>query len=138
MSHLSKLDVVHNSALNPSNPIHQKRIRLIHSLIEQQNMLDAMVNHQPYRKYKIKFVYDAHTGEPVAKKLPVKLKQWYWQYDGMYYFQVYYRRLRLSIRDNMSVIVADNPKILIASIGILMCAVEAGELDAQLELVCEG
>ena len=137
MSYLTKLDVVHSSALNPNNPIHRKRIILIGSLIEQQNMLDAMLNHQPYRKYKIKFVYDTHTGEPVAKKLPVKLKQWYWQYDGMYYFQCYYRRLRLSIRDNMSVIVADNPKALIASIGILMCAVEAGELDAQLELVYE-
>ncbi|MDX8380715.1 MAG: hypothetical protein R8M14_01230 [Ghiorsea sp.] len=137
MSYLTKLDVVHNSVLNPNNPTHQKRIRLIDSLIEQQNMLDAMVNKQPYQKYETSYVYDAHTGEPVAKKLPIKIKQWYWAYDGMYYFQAYYRRLRLSIRDDMSVIVADNPKSLISSVGILMCAVEAGELDEQLELVCE-
>ena len=137
MSYLTQLDVVHNSALNPNNPTHQKRIRLIDSLIEQQNMLDAMVNKQPYQKYETSYVYDAHTGEPIEKKLPVKLKQWYWQYDGSYYFQAYYHRLRLSIRDDMSVIVANNPQALISSIGILMCAVEAGELDEQLELVCE-
>jgi len=132
MSYLSKLNVVHNSALNPDNPIHRKRIKLIDNLIEQQEMLEAMIERQPYRKYQIKLLINQATGKEVEIKLPVKLRQWYWQYDGSYYFQCYDGKRKLMIRDDMGVLCAGTPKDLIQSIGILMCAVEAGEMDKQL------
>jgi len=132
MSYLSKLNVVHNSALNPDNPIHRKRIKLIDNLIEQQEMLEAMIERQPYRKYQIKLLINQATGKEVEIKLPVKLRQWYWQYDGSYYFQWYDGKRKLMIRDDMGVLCAGTPKDLIQSIGILMCDVEAGEMDKQL------
>lgn len=133
MSYLSKLDVVHNSALNPNNPTHQKRIRLIDALIEQQEMLQAMIERQPYAKYEIRLIINPTTGEQVERKMPVKLRQWYWQYDGAFYFQCYHGKRKLMIRDGMGVLYADTAEGLSQAIGILMCAVEAGEMDGQFQ-----
>lgn len=133
MSFLSKLKIVHNTMLNPDDPIHKRRIRLIERLKEQQEMAHAMLNKKPYTKMKKVWVPDAETGGEVRKLMPVPVRSWYWQFDGIYYFQVFYGRRKIPLRNGKSAVVVGNADQLPEVIGTIICAVESGELDKALK-----
>lgn len=133
MSYLSKLKIVHNTMLNPNDPVHRRRLRLIERLKEQQELAQAMLDRKPYTKMKKVWVPDKETGGEVRKLMPVPVKQWYWSSDGIYYFQVYYGRRKLPLRDGKSAVVVGSAEQLPEIIATLIAAVESGELDDALK-----
>jgi len=133
VSFLSQLKIVHNTMLIPDDPAHKRRIKLIERLKEQQNMAQAMLDKKPFKVMKKVWVTDEETGGEVRKLMPVPVRQWYWQYDGVYYFQVFYGKRKIPLKHGKSAVVVGTAEMLPVTIGIIICAVEAGELDAALK-----
>jgi len=133
MSFLSKLKIVHNTMLNPNDPSHRRRLKLIERLKEQQNMAQAMLDKKSFTVMKKVWVTDEETGGEVRKLMPVPIRQWYWQYDGIYYIQVFYGKRKIPLRNGKCAVVVGDAEQLVATIGILIVAVEAGELDKALK-----
>jgi len=119
MAHLSKLQLIHNTQLNPDNIIHQRRISMIEQLKVQQDMAEAMIERKRYTKLK------------------VPPRQWYWQFEGIYYIHIFYDNKKLALKDGKSaVVVGSEITSLIPTFGVLISAVEAGELDEALKDAC--
>jgi len=133
MSFLSQLKIVHNTMLNPNDPAHKRRLKLIDRLKEQQNMAQAMLDKTSFTVMKKIWVTDEETGGEVKKMMSVPIRQWYWQYDGVYYFQVYYGKRKIPLTNGKSAVVVGDAEMLPVTIGILIVAVEAGELDSALK-----
>lgn len=133
MSFLSQLKIVHNTMLNPDDPAHRRRLKLIDRLKEQQNMAQAMLDKTSFTVMKKVWVTDEETGGEVRKMMPVPIRQWYWQYDGIYYIQVFYGKRKIPLKNGKSAVVVGAAEQLPATIGILIVAVEMGELDSALK-----
>jgi len=119
MAHLSKLQIIHNTQLNPSDIIHQRRITLIDQLRIQQEMAEAMIERKRYTKLK------------------VPPRQWYWEFEGIYYIHIFYNNKKLALKDGKSaVVVGSEIENIISTFGVLISAVEAGELDEALKDAC--
>jgi len=119
MAHLSKLQIIHNTQLNPSDIIHQRRITLIDQLRIQQEMAEAMLERKRYTKLK------------------VPPRQWYWEFEGIYYIHIFYNNKKLALKDGKSaVVVGSEIENIISTFGVLISAVEAGELDEALKDAC--
>jgi len=119
MAHLSKLQLIHNTQLNPLNIIHQRRIILIEQLKIQQEMAEAMIQRKRYTKLK------------------VPPRQWYWQFEGIYYIHIFYDNKKLALKDGKSaVLVGSEIENIISTFGVLISAVEEGELDEALKDAC--
>jgi len=120
--------------LDSSDPSHRRRLKLIDRLKEQQNMAQAMIDNKPFIKMSKVWVEDKDAGIEVRKMMPVPVRQWYWQYEGIYYIHIFYGRRKISLRNGKSaVVVGQEIEKLIPVIGILINAVEAGELDLALK-----
>jgi len=120
--------------LDSSDPSHRRRLKLIDRLKEQQNMAQAMIDNKPFIKMSKVWVEDKGTGVEVRKMMPVPVRQWYWQYEGIYYIHIFYGRRKISLKNGKSaVVVGEEVERLIPTIGILINAVEAGELDLALK-----
>jgi len=116
MSYLSQLQLIHNTMLNPNDSVHRRRINMIERLIEQQDMVHAMIERKRYTKMK------------------VPPRQWYWQFEGVYYIHVFHNNIQVSMRNGKSaVVVGEDIASLIPTFGVLILAVENGELDEALK-----
>ena len=133
MSILSKLSVVEDQSKFEPDPILRRRAKLIERMKEQQEMAQAMIDKKPYMKYQAVWVNDEETGEKVKKNMPRKLRQWYWELDGIWYFQCSYGNRKLKLRSGKSVIKVGKLDKLVSTIGLLISAAEAGEMDKMLE-----
>ncbi len=133
MPHLAKLTLVNESLTGRNDPVLRKRMRFSERLKEQQQMVAAMIHQQPFTKYESVWIADSDTGEKVKTEVPKIIKPWYWQADGMWYLECRYGNRRLKINDGMSIIKVGKLDNLVSVIGILLSAVEAGELDGQLK-----
>jgi len=119
MAHLSKLQLIHNTQLNPDNIVHQRRITLIEQLKIQQEMAEAMIERKRYTKLK------------------VPPRQWYWQFEEIYYIHIFYNNKKLALKDGKSaVVVGSEIENIVLTFGVLISAVEAGELDEALKDAC--
>jgi hypothetical protein len=133
VSHLSKLTLVNESLAKQASPVIQKRMRLSECLKEQQQMAAAMINQQPFTKYESMWITNKETDEKVRTEVPKTIKPWYWEADGVWYLECRYGNRRLMFRDGMRIIKVGKLDHLVQVIGLVISAVEAGELDEQLK-----
>lgn len=133
MPYLSKLNVVKDLPNTHADPIKARGAKLIERLAEQIEMVEAMIAKKPLLKYHSVWVDDPDTGEKVKKQLPRKLNQWYYERDGIWYFQCKYGNRRLKLKNSMSTIKVGKLEKLIPTIQTIIKAVEAGEMDKILQ-----
>ncbi|MFK5948964.1 MAG: hypothetical protein QM500_09385 [Methylococcales bacterium] len=134
MAYLSKLSVVKDTSNKKySNPIDRRRAKLLVRLFEQKEMAQAMISGESFIKYHNVWVNDPETGVKVRKHLPRKIRQWYWQQGEDYFIQVSYGARKLKLNKTMTTIKVGDVSKLVPTIEMLISAVEAGELDKQLE-----
>ena len=132
MPHLAKLTLVNESLTGRNDPVLRKRMRFSERLKEQQQMVAAMIHQQPFTKYESIWTTDNETGEKVKTEVPKTIKPWYWEANGAWYLECRYGNRRLRIKDGMSIIKVGKLDNLVRVIGLVISAVEAGELDEQL------
>ena len=132
MPYLSKLAIVKDLQRIETNPLLARRSKLIERLREQIEMAQAMIEKKSFMKYHTVWLDDPETGEKVKKQLPRKIRQWYRELDGIFYFQCNYGNRKIKLKNSMSTIKVGKLDQLIPAIEILIAAVEAGEMDKEL------
>jgi len=135
MAHLATLKIVNKPILNPQTAEERKRHKLVLKLQEQLAMIECELKGTKYTRHKWVTVAD-YDGEPDRVQRPVRLKQW-WFKDaaGTVLFAVRYGAKQIELSKGMSAIEVGTVDKLPAVIRIVISAVAAGELDAQLATI---
>ncbi|WP_417585404.1 DUF6641 family protein [Nitrincola sp.] len=133
-THLSQLTLSTSQQKVPANLIEQRRAKLITRLNEQKRLATCLVEGKPFEAYKEKLETDEQ-GHKRKVRVPKRVIPWFYEVKGNYFLEVRYgtKPLELS-KGNHAVTVGEQSK-LVEVIDVVVNAVEAGELDAQLSAV---
>lgn len=115
------------------SPVVQRRNKLIKQLNEQIELAKAQAAGTVFAPTKQKKAVDAETGEKKSVTVAKRIKSWWWTNEaGKQLLAVRYgaRTLELS-KGKTAVEFAESE--LVATLELIKSAVEAGELDAQIE-----
>ena len=136
MSTLNTLKLVAATKPNALSPVLQRRNKLIAKLYEQMEMAKAIDEGRSYAATKRKTTKDAVTGEVREITVPKRVKAWSWVAEnGKTCLSVRYGARVLELAKGKTAVEVGSSKELVAVLATLRKAVEAGELDAQIEAV---
>ena len=136
MSTLNTLKLVAAVKPNAVSPVLQRRNKLIAKLNEQTQLAQALVDGKSYSPTKLKKTKDAVTGEMREVSVPKRVKAWSWVAEnGKTCLAVRYGSKVLELAKGKTAVEVGSSKELVAVLTTLRKAVEAGELDAQIEAV---
>ena len=133
MSTLTKLKLV-SVVAGLKSPAVLRRNKLTAHLGHQIAYAKAAAAGDVYAAKKVKFVTDAETGERKQVELARRVKPWWFTApSGKTVLSLRYGAKTIEVVKGKNAIeVADMPE-LIATLGVIKDAVQAGELDAQIE-----
>jgi hypothetical protein len=137
MSALATLKLVVAKKPTQLSPIVQRRNKVAKRIYEQIQLATARKDGISFAPTKLRTVTDAETGESKTIAVPKRMKEWWFVTDsGKLCVQVKYgaKTLVLGSKSQSAVELA-NADQLIPTLEVLKAAVEAGELDAQLEAI---
>jgi len=129
---LSSLKAIARPEIVSKPPVLAKRMKLIERLEEQSAMAVALRDKQPFTAFKDKTVTDKDSGEKSVIKVPRKIRPWYFENSGHYYFEVKFGGTSWEIEPNKPTIDVGDLTNLPEVIKIIISAAEKGELDDYL------
>ena len=133
MSALANLKLVAAKPQRELNPIVQRRTKLLEKLQEQIDMATAAANGTSYAATRSKRVKD-EAGNVTVVQAPKRVKAWYWAADkGKVCIAVKYGSKVLELGKGKTAVEVTAAE-LVDTLGVLKKAVEAGELDTQIEV----
>lgn len=136
MTALSSLKLVNQSQASQNTVTVQRRNKLLQRLLQQKESVQALLDNTLYKPTQLAWVVDEETGEEQRQQVPKRFKRWYWAAnDGTYFLAVRYGAKVLELRAGKNAIEVGKREQLIPTIDALVEAVEAGELDKQIEKV---
>ncbi len=136
MSALANLKLV--SAKRPAklSPIVQRRNKLSAKLWEQIQLATARSNGTAYAPTRLCTVKDDATGESKTISVPKRVREWWFMADsGKLCVGLFYGAKTLELTKGKTAVELANNEQLLTTLEVLKQAVEAGELDAQIEAV---
>jgi hypothetical protein len=134
MSNLSNLKLV-----AVKKPIHipalqHRRNKLSAKLWEQINLAQSQIDGKPFVVMKFRSVKDGQTGLRKQVEIPKRIKSWWFVADtGKVCFSVKYGTRTLELAKGKHSVQVDNAEDLVKALATIKTAVEAGELDSQIE-----
>jgi hypothetical protein len=134
MGTLTSLKLVAAKSGNYVEPVKQRRNKMAKRMAEQIQLAKAQQDGTQFKVTKIRTTTDKETGERKQVELAKRVKAWWFVADnGKTAIAVRYgaRVLELA-KGKFAVEVASSAEI-VATLELIKSAVEAGELDAQLE-----
>lgn len=134
MSILNSLKIV--AAKKPTSlpPVIDRRNKLIAKLFEQAELATAVQNGTTYAPTCIRTVKDKETGARHEITRLKRIRQWWWNSEnGKVCFTVKYGNKAIELAKGKNAIEVSNLKELVETFGAIKVAVEAGELDMQIE-----
>ena len=135
MSALAKLKLV-SVAAGQKSPTVSRRAKLTAHLAEQIAMAKAQTAGEIYAGKRVKFVADAETGERTQVEVSKRVKQWWFTApNGKLALALRYGAKPIEIVKGKNGIEVADMAELITTLGVIKDAVNAGELDTQMEQV---
>ena len=135
MSALAKLKLVMAHAERKS-PMVLRRAKLTGKLVDQIASAKAATEGGTYAAKRVKFVQDGETGERKQVEIATRVKQWWWKAaNGKIMLAIRYGAKPLELAKGKNAIEVGGMEGLIAALEAVKEAVQAGELDAQIEQV---
>ena len=134
MSALTSLKLV--SAKKPTNipPVVLRRNKLSAKLWEQIELARGQTTGKPFVVIKIRTIKDSETGLRKVVEVPKRLRPWWWiSESGKVCVSVRYGSKVLELSKGKSAVEVASPEDLIKTLETVRSAVEAGDLDAQIE-----
>jgi hypothetical protein len=98
-------------------------------------MAACLLENEVYTAYKEVWRTDGITGEKKRVKQPKKLRQWFYQVNDTWFFEIKYGNKSLELQKGKVAIEVGKQENLLTTIDTLIQAVEIGELDVQLKAV---
>ncbi len=135
MATLASLKLV--TAKKPSNqaPIIQRRNKLCAKIFEQLALAKAQKNGETYAPTRTKTVTNTD-GERVQVAVPKRIKPWWFVGEnGKVCISIRYGAKVIAITPKANAIEVNSPAALIEALETVGTAVQAGELDSQIEAV---
>lgn len=136
MTTLSNLKLV--TAVRPAAlaPIVQKRNKLIKRLFEQIELAKAMEEGRQFTKIRLRTVKNADTNESKTVNSPVRVKAWWWSAEnGKLCVNVKYGAKTIELAKGKTAVELASIDELVGVLETLKKAVDAGELDEQINAV---
>jgi len=134
MTGLSTLKLVSSQPVRKSSLREIRRQKLCKKLLEQMEMARCIKDGGNYEVIVTKRVRDEETGESREVQQPKRIKPWWWTAeDGKTCLTIRYGAKPLELAKGRNAIETDSIDGVISTLGIIKSAVEAGELDAQIE-----
>lgn len=134
MSALTSLKLV--SAKKPTNipPVVLRRNKLSAKLWEQTELARGQTTGKPFVVIKNRTIKDSETGLRKVVEVPKRLRPWWWiSESGKVCVSVRYGSKVLELSKGKSAVEVASPEDLIKTLETVRSAVEAGDLDAQIE-----
>ena len=134
MSALTSLKLV--SAKKPTNipPLVLRRNKLSAKLWEQIELARGQTTGKPFVVIKNRTIKDSETGLRKVVEVPKRLRPWWWiSESGKVCVSVRYGSKVLELSKGKSAVEVASPEDLIKTLETVRSAVEAGDLDAQIE-----
>ena len=134
MSHLTSLKLIAGKRQQGTNPKEARRMKLCNKIDEQIRLAQGQQAGTPYQPIKLRVVQDPITAERKTIEVPKRLKAWWWTADnGKTCITLRYGAKVLEISKGKNAIETAGVAEVITSLQLLNAAVEAGELDVQME-----
>lgn len=137
MSHLSKLKIVAQAAKRQQTKTEHRRGKLLEKLDDQLAMIQALIDGETFTRMRRVWSTDEN-GQRVLVDRVKRMRPWYWMSGaGGCYFSVWYGSKVLELGPGKTAVQVANREELPEAIRAVIAAVQAGELDAQIDLVAE-
>jgi len=139
MSQLSNLKLV-----TTKKPMHQpaiviRRNKLSSHLWEQIQLAKGQISGSPFVLMKFRSIKDVHTGVSKQVEVPKRIKPWWFQTEeGKVCISIKYGRWTLELAKGKPSVEVASGEDLIKALESIKAAVEAGELDDQIETASAG
>jgi murein DD-endopeptidase MepM/ murein hydrolase activator NlpD len=117
------------------NPTLKKREKLLTKLDQQLAMANALVNDEVYTAYRDKWQKNTETGQQEKIQIPKKISPWFYKRNNQYFFEVRYGNKPLELSKGNHAIEVGEQENLAKTIGTVIEAVVAGEVDSLLDKV---
>ena len=135
MSALSKLKLV-NAQAERKSPMVLRRNKLTGKLTDQIASAKAAMTGDVYAAKRVKFAQDGESGERKQVESATRVKQWWWKAaNGKLMLALRYGSKPIELAKGKNAIEVGSMEDLIAALEAVKEAVQAGELDAQIEQV---
>lgn len=113
----------------------KRRNKLANKLWEQLQLAKSQIEGTEFVVKKYRSVIDKETGLKKQVEVPKRIREWWYMNEaGKVCVSVKYGNCVLELAKGKSSVEVDSPKGLIIALELLKEAVEAGELDSQIEL----
>ena len=112
----------------------KRRSKLLGKLSEQRELALAHSEGRIYAPKRLRTVRDRDTGDRSVREMPVRIKSWWWTGErGETLLSIHYGSKTLEIAKGKSAIEVASAGDLVSVLDVVITAVQAGELDAQME-----
>ncbi|GAW96671.1 MULTISPECIES: DUF6641 family protein [Colwellia] len=132
---LSTLEFTIRPIKKHTDPILQRRGKLVSRLNIQLEMAKCLIENEVFTAYKEQWVTDQETGIKDKVKIPKRIRSWFYSISDIYYFDLKYGSKPLEASKGKATVVVGEKRRLTSVIQSLIGAVEAGELDTQLATI---
>ena len=134
MSALSGLKLVAAKRPQAATPLVQRRNKLSNQLFEQIELARCMSEGKTYAPTRLRNLRDKHTGERRTVEAVKRVRQWWFVADsGKVCLQVRYGTRVMEIAKGKNSIEVASAAELLTVLATVKSAVEAGDLDAQID-----
>jgi hypothetical protein len=138
MGVLAQLKLTTAAARTNLTPVQMRRNKLIARLDEQIELATAQIEGRKFSATRTRIVKDKETGESRSVESSKRVKQfWFTDDKGRVIVQIKYGTKTLMLGKNVNSVEVASKDGLVATLVLLKQAVEAGELDAQIEAAAE-
>lgn len=138
MSALNNLKFIAAKRPTQLPEIQVRRNKLSNRLWSQIQLAKALKNGENYTEKKFRTVRDRHTGETRSVELNKRVRQmWFVGENGKVCLQIKYGSRVLEFSKGKNAIEVASSDELISALEMLKTAIEAGELDSQLNLAAD-
>ena len=135
MSALAGLKLVAAKRNTNVAPALQRRTKLLKKIAEQIALAKARKDGTTYAPTRTRNVKDAETGVTRAVEMPKRVREWWWTAEnGKTCLALRYGAKAVELAKGKTAVEVSGGDELIAALATLKQAVEAGELDAQIEV----
>jgi hypothetical protein len=121
--------------IEAKKPIEVKRNKLITRLNEQRAMVQYLLENTEFTAYKDVYIIDEETNEKRKVKRPKRIRPWFYQSAGKYYFEIKYGTKSLEVQKSKPSIDVGSKNELLSVIDTIIDATKQGFLDDELKKV---
>ncbi len=134
MSNLSTLKLVAVKKPTHIPALQHRRNKLSAKLWEQINLAQSQIDGKPFVVMKFRSVKDVDTGLRKQVEIPKRIKAWWFVAEtGKVCFSVKYGSKTLELAKGKPSVQVESAEDLVKALTAIKSAVEAGELDSQIE-----